>query len=595
MNYEKNSIRNNSLHHRQHDDWDEVHNQLLAIQKKSLEVSNPNDADEQEADEVARKVSDGESAQIHGTGGAINRKGSGSAETTNEFQTKLESKKGAGQKLDESTRSEMESKMGADFSRVNIHIGSEAHNMSESINAKAFTHGQDVFFKDGEFDTSSKQGKELLAHELTHTVQQQHNVLPLKINRKIRIAGVEQKYTEDELSKSEILRKMNSSPMFYDFKDKTQFDEAMKQRQSVINTMLTVMKPSDAVVFGGEQGFRLPEDAWDKIDGIDGFTLKKNVKPSYAIKRIFENTNKQTVLDCNMMIVAIHYKSMLDAVGDDTKFDALFPGGQGLIISQMGISYKKEKGFDYPVESGKHPFEDKQIFDEDAIKTFNIIFDPADPGKDLIPGDWVYFSNVDGTLGYKGIEKIALEMLSQFAQTGEGMTLQNSQQRLGETIDTYGRNIDLNSSRILAYQKANKKVPEKLLNENKLLLKEYDQFVDKLIKINQRLWPTNLRSNAWQGEHAVYLGNNLFGGFGVRSEIGFDYKAMQQKLFNNYMNVVNDFYNHEYWQTFSGNKVSEKEKMQKMTLETLDATLTQPQIIKVRRLDYSKMATLGKK
>ncbi|HET6993298.1 MAG TPA: DUF4157 domain-containing protein, partial [Bacteroidia bacterium] len=167
----KSSHRVNDIH-RQHEDWDEVHNQLLAIQKKSLEVSNPNDADEQEADEVARKVSSGESAQIHGTGGTINRKGSGSAETTNEFQTQLENDKGHGQKLDDSTRTEMESKMSADFSGVNIHTGSEASNMSESINAKAFTHGQDVFFKDGEFDTSSKQGKELLAHELTHTVQQ---------------------------------------------------------------------------------------------------------------------------------------------------------------------------------------------------------------------------------------------------------------------------------------------------------------------------------------------------------------------------------------------------------------------------------------
>src|SRR6187551_371546 len=91
---------------RNQEHWDEVHNQLLAIQKKSLEVSDPNDADEKEADAVARKVVDGESAEIHGTGSTINRKGEGTSETTPEFQSQLEGSKGGGQSLDDSTRSE---------------------------------------------------------------------------------------------------------------------------------------------------------------------------------------------------------------------------------------------------------------------------------------------------------------------------------------------------------------------------------------------------------------------------------------------------------------------------------------------------------
>jgi hypothetical protein len=157
--------------------WEEVHNNLIEvqqaqrIQKKSLEISSPGDADEKEADTVARKVVSGESAEIHGTGGTINRKGEGTSETTPEFQTKLESSKGGGQSLEDSTRSEMESKMGADFSGVKIHTGGEASNMSASINAKAFTHGQDIYFG----GSHSSENKELLAHELVHTVQQQDN------------------------------------------------------------------------------------------------------------------------------------------------------------------------------------------------------------------------------------------------------------------------------------------------------------------------------------------------------------------------------------------------------------------------------------
>lgn len=167
----------------QQEHWNEVHANLLEVQKKSLEISNPGDADEVEADAVARKIVNGESAEIHGTGGTINRKGEGATEASAEFQTKLESNKGNGQPLDESTRSEMEVKTGADFSGVKIHTGNEAHTMSESINAKAFTHGQDVFFKQGEFNTQSNQGKELLAHELTHTVQQGKGKIQPKIQR----------------------------------------------------------------------------------------------------------------------------------------------------------------------------------------------------------------------------------------------------------------------------------------------------------------------------------------------------------------------------------------------------------------------------
>ncbi|HET6989691.1 MAG TPA: DUF4157 domain-containing protein, partial [Bacteroidia bacterium] len=167
---------------RDQEHWNEVHNQLLAIQKKSIEVSNPNDADEKEADEVARKVMDGQSAEIHGTGGSINRSGEGIAEVTPEFQSKLENTSGSGQSLNDSTRSEMESKMGADFSSVKIHSGSEAHDMSESINAKAFTHGQDVYFN----NSHSPENKELLAHELAHTVQQKGSV-QRKIQRSMKL------------------------------------------------------------------------------------------------------------------------------------------------------------------------------------------------------------------------------------------------------------------------------------------------------------------------------------------------------------------------------------------------------------------------
>jgi N-acetyl-anhydromuramyl-L-alanine amidase AmpD len=158
--------------HAQLEHRSEVHEQLPGIQTKSPEVSNPTHPNEKEADEVARKVVGGQSAEIHGTGGTVDRKGEGSVRTTPEFQSKLAISKASGRPLEDSMRSAMESKLDSDFGDVRVHTGNAAHAMSESINARAFTHGSDIYFRHGEYHPTAKLGKELLAHELVHTRQQ---------------------------------------------------------------------------------------------------------------------------------------------------------------------------------------------------------------------------------------------------------------------------------------------------------------------------------------------------------------------------------------------------------------------------------------
>jgi hypothetical protein len=77
-----------------------------------------------------------------------------------------------GQSMDSNTLSFMQTRFGADFSNVNIHTGNEAAAMNRELNAKAFTVGSDIYFNDGQYQPSSESGKHLLAHELTHTIQQ---------------------------------------------------------------------------------------------------------------------------------------------------------------------------------------------------------------------------------------------------------------------------------------------------------------------------------------------------------------------------------------------------------------------------------------
>jgi len=80
--------------------------------------------------------------------------------------------RGQGQPLSDGVRQPMERAFGADFGRVRVHNDAQADSLNRSIQARAFTTGQDVFFRQGEFRPGSSEGKRLLAHELTHVVQQ---------------------------------------------------------------------------------------------------------------------------------------------------------------------------------------------------------------------------------------------------------------------------------------------------------------------------------------------------------------------------------------------------------------------------------------
>ena len=83
---------------------------------------------------------------------------------------------GAGRPMAEPIKSKMESAFGSDFSSVKIHTDDKAVQMSQQINAQAFTYGADIYFNSGKYNPQSQAGQHLLAHELTHVVQQKKNL-----------------------------------------------------------------------------------------------------------------------------------------------------------------------------------------------------------------------------------------------------------------------------------------------------------------------------------------------------------------------------------------------------------------------------------
>lgn len=87
-------------------------------------------------------------------------------------ESNINSTKGQGEGLKGDTLHEMNGAFGADFSSVKIHTGNNAAGLNRQLNAQAFTTGNDIYFNEGKYAPGSSSGKHLLAHELTHTLQQ---------------------------------------------------------------------------------------------------------------------------------------------------------------------------------------------------------------------------------------------------------------------------------------------------------------------------------------------------------------------------------------------------------------------------------------
>jgi hypothetical protein len=151
------------------------------IQAK-LTVNAPGDEYEREADWVAEQVmrmpavqrevlDEDEETAIMTKRLSLAASGAAS-EADPEFEQQLNASRGRGEPLPKDLREEFEGKFGADFSGVRIHRDAEADELNRSIQARAFTNRQDVFYRQGAYEPGSLSGQALIAHELTHVLQQ---------------------------------------------------------------------------------------------------------------------------------------------------------------------------------------------------------------------------------------------------------------------------------------------------------------------------------------------------------------------------------------------------------------------------------------
>lgn len=154
---------------------------LPAYAQARLAISQPQDAAEQQADRIAAQVSRPASAEepTEPVPTPTPRPGPPApADATDPTEQRIASRRGTGQPLLEAVRADMASRFGHDFTAVRVHTDEAAAALCRDVQAHAFTVGADIFFAAGAFAPETRQGKELLAHELTHVVQQRGTTSP---------------------------------------------------------------------------------------------------------------------------------------------------------------------------------------------------------------------------------------------------------------------------------------------------------------------------------------------------------------------------------------------------------------------------------
>lgn len=313
--------------------------QSLRVQPK-LEIGQPNDKYEREADAVADRVvmSGGSQPAMQSTSGSksiqmkcaeceqepsvqmksatgqnmismmpnVQASGDFGGFTSPQLTRSINQSSGNGQKLPKRVNAEMSGKIGSDFSGVNIHTDSKAIQMSQQLGARAFTHGSDVYFNKGQYNPSSSEGKHLLAHELTHVVQQTGTIQrKIEVNpgldlnthgytttksgnvysapRIVRNKGLFHEVFTGLLGSSRVFKLKGSTNAEID----KSFREHRKARMGVVE-----FAAKKKYTFGAGSAFKMNPAYWDEANG---WALKPGMDREEAINDLNVNPDKYSI------------------------------------------------------------------------------------------------------------------------------------------------------------------------------------------------------------------------------------------------------------------------------------------------------------
>jgi len=216
----------------------------------ALKINQPNDAYEQEADAIADKIMQTKQVNNFSSSLRVQRK-CAHCEEEEGLQRKASHNEGrpidsslerfignlpgSGQSLPTALRDFYEPRFGHDFSHVKIHTGTHAAQSAESIDALAYTSGNNIVFNTDQYAPETDSGKRLLAHELTHVVQQQS--VPMR--------SIMRQPKKKKKSNSEIIEAIKKNPLFKKLPKFAQ-DKIIEELESAPETI--VQKVAEEVI-----------------------------------------------------------------------------------------------------------------------------------------------------------------------------------------------------------------------------------------------------------------------------------------------------------------------------------------------------------
>lgn len=258
--------------HPSHAEEEEVLQGKRIAQNSNTVQRHPSHAEEEEVLQgkrsVQRRVS---GANIGAEGGALDQ----------QTERSIRSAQG-GQPLEKQTRGSMEQAFGADFGGVRVHTNTKADTLNRSLQARAFTTGQNIFFKQGQYNPNSQGGKQLLAHELTHVVQQNSNVVQTK--RAQTLANPPQTdSTQTDNTQRQPVTKDGRGVIRRNF-FKRLFGIGKKKREAKMSTKYGVPIGSSAEGAGDKAHFS--HGMLDKIDKVLGQLPEAHVSGNDKLKTI---------------------------------------------------------------------------------------------------------------------------------------------------------------------------------------------------------------------------------------------------------------------------------------------------------------------
>lgn len=347
------------------------------LQKKGLAIGSAEDPLEAEADRVADEVTNSHVSAISPLQPLTLSRLSTSDSTGEVPPIVGEVLRTSGRALDDTTRAYFEPRFGHDFSGVRIHADAHAAASARAVQAAAYTVGHDIVFGHGQFNSGSEAGRRLLAHELTHVVQQSQAggaASPGTVQRKVILNGTEmpakdrraflkaRKWTNASLAQS-VMEDMAAADDKFDFANEDELQTEITKRLSTVKHM----KESQQAVKGKGSAFGYPfsgdsalygprvnyeaRDYWEpgvpdnyavRTDKAKNKLLKSKPRherctvygdqcndygwklskkgqadPYSAIAKLFtpQPPHKRTLLHCDYLISLVNLMSLADSIG----------------------------------------------------------------------------------------------------------------------------------------------------------------------------------------------------------------------------------------------------------------------------------------